>query len=284
MTFIASFILRMLAVSNSKVSWVTMTLKVGFGMESVALTFIGIVFITFGVLIITALRKRVIFKKFQMRRQKAAWKMFVIVISCLLAITSFILAGFVSFLDATIKNFWTQQTLQSMSTILNCSIIIFILQDETIGSRISSSWSARSIPPSKQTKVDPEILDEGQTITPIDRPTILDEGQTITPIDRPTRTLSRPNISNIEVENEIISRQISLNNNGMDNFSVRSSNTFLENTGFRSNLESFDEEYEIDETNINNRISFINKPKRVSDVTTKESEISTIRNSVTFSE
>ncbi|CAG8578105.1 1895_t:CDS:2, partial [Diversispora eburnea] len=217
-----------ITVSNSKVSRVMMTLKVGYGMESVALTFIGIVFITFGILIINALRKKVIFRKFQLRRRKTAWKMFVIVISCLIAITSFILAGFVLFLDTTIKNFWTQQTLQSVSTILNCTTIIFILQDETIGTRISSSWSSRSIPSSKQTNNDPELLDEEQPTTSI---------------NRPTRTLSRPNISNIEIDDEFMSRQVTTSSNyrrgslsvrssNSTLLTIRSNNAILGNTGF----------------------------------------------------
>lgn len=66
--------LRMLAIANSKASMVLMMLKIGFGIESVALIFIGLMFITFGILMVVALRKKVAYRIFQERRRKAARK------------------------------------------------------------------------------------------------------------------------------------------------------------------------------------------------------------------
>ncbi|CAG8488907.1 6858_t:CDS:2 [Acaulospora colombiana] len=61
------------------------------------------------------------------------------VIACSLSTASRIASEYLSFLNPTISNFWTHQTLQNASIIINCLVIILILQDETIGRHLPTS-------------------------------------------------------------------------------------------------------------------------------------------------
>ncbi|CAJ0823790.1 4718_t:CDS:2 [Entrophospora sp. SA101] len=114
-------------------------LGISYTMESVGLVVLGVEFLAFGWLIVTALRKRVSQIPLRRNRLRTSSKVIVMIISILTSIVFFIFSGSLSFFVTTVANFWGAQITSNLAVVLCSVIIILVLQDKTIGKSLSQS-------------------------------------------------------------------------------------------------------------------------------------------------